>query len=232
MKTPKCKICGHETEISFTGYYPIISCKSCGNITDEWKKWWEKYSERWKEDEYWNNLVDKPSCLIGYFCHKFNEFYGFPYTFDAANPVPYKGKEFTIARRLIDIFDGNAREAALYIKWAFLKKVVVRKRPITSIGFFSVSNIINEYKHAKALSIVLKRSSLLPEDFLEFCKREYPEIFEKQDLKTWNDLNTLVSFIQTFNSADMIEYKVVIEAVKRNMLPLVEGRPYFRELED
>lgn len=231
---PKCKICGLEVEVVFEGkgvQYPVFSCAKCGSSTNEWEKWWEMYSDRWREKEYWENAKDKPSCLIGYFCHKFNEFYGYPYTFDVSNPIPYKGKEFTMARRIIAMFDGDARDAAMYIKWAFTKKVKNRKKAITSLGFFTVSDFINEYKYAKAQSLVLRRQTTLPEDYIEWCSRECADIFEKHDFKTWNDLNALVSFVKTYKTAEL-EFKAVMEAVNRKMLNVVNGEPEFKKLED
>lgn len=232
-KAEKCKTCGLEVEIAFEGktiQYPVFSCQKCGIKSNEWEKWWEIYSTRWQED-YWDSPKDKVSCLIGYFCHKFNEFYGHPYTFDVSNPVPYKGKEFTMGRRILAMFDGDAKDAAVYIKWVFIKKVKNRKKPITSLGFFTLAEFINEYKHAKAQSQVLRRQSPLPEDYLEWCKKECPDLFEKHDFKTWNDLNTLVSFIRTYKTAP-IENKVILEAVNRKMLSIANNEPEFKKLED
>lgn len=230
---PKCKTCGLDVEIIFEGkivQYPVFFCQKCGLKTNEWEKWWEIYSTRWQEN-YWDNPKDKPSCLIGYFCHKFNEFYGHPYTFDLSNPIPYKGKEFTMARRIIAMFDGNAKEAAHFIKWAFALKVKNRKKTITSLGFFTLPELINEYKHVKAQSIMLKRQTPLPEDFLNWCKQECANLFEKHDFKTWNDLNALVSFIKIYKTADL-EKKVVYEAVNRKMLLVINNEPEFKKLED
>lgn len=231
---PKCKSCGTAVEIIFEGdgvQYPVYACPSCGNKNNEWEKWWKEYSLRWKEKDKWENPKDKPSCFLGYFCHKFFEFYKFPYTFDISSPIPYMGKEFTMARRIIAMFDGDAREASLYIKWVFTKKVRNRKKPITSLGFFTMADFINEFKYAKAQSQILKRHTPLPEEYLLWCKSDCPEIFEKHDFKTWNDLNSLVSFIKAYK-VDGIEKKAVMEAVSRNMLPVSGNEPDFRKLED
>lgn len=233
--TPKCRECEQDTEIEFEGdeiQYPVIFCKHCGYIQNEWKKWWEVYSNRWKEREYWNNKKDMPSCLVGYFCYKYHQFYGVPYSFSLSNPIPYRGKEFMIARRIISMLDGNAYEAAKYIEWAFKKKVITRKKSITSMGFFSLPEIVNEYKIAKANSLILKRSSLLPEDYLLWCKKECADLFEKHNFKTWNDLNILVAFIKTYQLKEGNEYKVVNEAIKRNMIPVINNEIGFIKLED
>jgi hypothetical protein len=233
MKKIKCSQCELNLEIVFEGdkvQYPIFSCPTHGG-KNEWKKWWEEYSTIWQKKECWENVKDKPSCLLGYFCHKYFEFYSYPFTFDISNPVPYKGKEFTMIRRLIAMFDGDAKEAAKYVKWTFHKKIQTKKRAITSIGFFVNSNMVNEYKHEKAQSLLIKRCTMLPEDYLDWCCKECPEIFEKHDFKTWNDLNALVSYFKVYKIKD-VEYNVLMEAVNRKLLSQKNGEPDFRPLED
>ncbi len=229
--TNKCKICGAKLTVTYSGdgvQYPVFSCDEHGTIKNEWEIWWDKYSVRWKEKKYWDKPADKPSCVIGYFCSKYQEFYGHPYTFEILNPIPYKSKDFVMARRILAMFDGDAHEIRTYIRWVLAKKVKTNKYPITSIGFFTKAGLINEYKHAKARSSVLKRHTLLPNSFLSWCKENSPDIFEKQDLKTWNDLNGLITYIKSYGN-DNTEGIVVNEAVRQGMLL---GQDSYKKLED
>jgi hypothetical protein len=86
---------------------------------------------------------------------------------------------------------------------------------------------VNEYFQAKERSVVLKRSSVLPKDFLNWCRESCSKIFEKQELETWNDLNGLVTHISSYGS-DNIEGFVVKEAVRRGML---ESETTYKKLE-
>jgi len=212
--------------------YPVFSCMEHGVQRNDWEKWWNEYSHRWKDKQYWNKTPqDNLSCLMGYFCHKFQEFYGYPFTFAISSPIPYNNKDFNMGRRILAMFDGDIADALVYIKWVFNKKVKTRKKPVTSLGFFALPDFINEFKHAKAMKKILKRSTPLPSGYLDWCRENCPEIFEKQGFKTWNDLNALVLFIRNFGS-DNAEGQVVAEAVIRNMLIVKEGIVQLKILED
>ena len=113
----KCKICDTDTEIIYEGEnikYPVFVCNSHGIQYNEWKKWLEEYSERWKDKTYWTIPRDHLACVIGYFCHKYNEFYGHPYTFDISNPIPYKTKDFLVGRRILSMFNNNVSDMQLF----------------------------------------------------------------------------------------------------------------------
>lgn len=226
-----CKICGAKKEIVFEGdgiQYPVFYCPNHGkDERNEWAIWWEQYKDRWRQKEYWSKPADKPSCLIGYFCHKFKEFYGYDYTFEYSNPIPYKSKDFMMARRILAMMNADANDARVYIRWVFEKKVRSTKYTVTSLGFFASAPFVNEYKAAKARSKVLKRSTPIPKEFLDWCLQNYPKVLETHSLETWNDINGLVTFVKSYGK-DNEENFVVSEAIRRGMLP----QNGFRKLED
>jgi len=218
---PKCA-CGLEKEIAFEGdgvvAYPVFSCPVHGpDKRNEWALWWGEYKDRWRTDKFWDNHADKLSCLMGYFCHFFQKFYERPYTFAFMNPNPYRDKDFVMARRILTMFEWNAREAKVYIRWIFKKRIRNPKYAIHSLGFFASQQFVNEYLHAKARSKVLRRRTPLPKDFLDWCAENCPNIFQLQELQTWNDLNGLILHIKTYGEKGL-ENVVLEEAVRRNML--------------
>lgn len=228
---PKCA-CGLEKEVGYSGsgvQYPVFSCPECGpDKVNEWERWWDKYSGLWKDPANWEEKKHHVSCMVGFMCAKFHEFYGHPYKFSFRSPVPFKDKAFTMARRILALFDGDARRAANYVKWAFHFKVRSRNYPITSFGFFASEKFVLEYEHARARAAVLRRSTPLPEEFLVWCRGDEAEIFELQELATWDDLNGLVTHVKCYG-ADNTEGRVVNEAVKRGMLP---AGPEYKKLEN
>jgi len=229
---PKCKACGAKKEVSFEGdgvKYPVFSCPEHGpDKRNEWKIWWDMYSERWRERRYWDNPADRLSCVMGYFCNKFREFYDYPYTLDVSNPIPYKSKDFVMARRILTMFENDTVDIRTFIRWVFAKKVRTRKYPVTSFGFFANAAFVNEFKAAKARSQVLRRSTPLPEDFIQWCVDNCCETVVKHNLITWNDLNVLVGLVKAYGMSGG-EGAVIEEAVRRGML--LEG-PEYRKLED
>jgi hypothetical protein len=216
---PRCNLCNKQKEISFEGdgiQYPVFSCPEHGpDERNEWALWWEKYSDRGLKRQYWQNKKDQPSCVVSYFCHQFNEFYGFPYTMDYSNPIPYKNKEFTMARRILTMFGQDFLHIPNYIKWVFAKKVRTTKYPVNSLGLFASSKFVNEYRAARARRQKPKRCTNIPQDFLEWCKEKYPRVVEYHELESYNDLNILVALAEDHPG----EADVVREARKRGILP-------------
>ena len=217
-----CAECGKPKETVFLGeeiQYPTLACPDHGpDPRNEWEMWVAKYKDEWKNEEAWNEPTRKLACFVGYFCHKFTKFYGHPYVFAYGNPIPYKDKDFMMARRILTMFFENAREAAIYVRWVFAKRIRSPKYKITSIGLFASAKFVNEYFQAKADNEKLKRSTKLPSDFVGWCTQNCPDIFERQELETWNDLNGLVTHVRSYGM-DSIEGKVVSEAINRKMLP-------------
>ena len=112
----------------------------------------------------------------------------------------------------------------LYLKIAsFLKN-----DKVTSFGFFTKADFVNRYKLAKARSKKIRRSTPLPKDFIEWCLENHPDIFSKQELSNWNDLNGLVTHVKSYG-LDNVEGYVIEEAVNRGMIP--KG-PSYRLLEE
>ena len=217
-----CKSCKASMEVEFCGetaLYPAYICPNgCEGPKNEWEKWWSEYFNRWETEEYWNIKKEMPTCVVSYFCHRFFKHYGYAYSFDYNSPIPFKSKEFKTARKLLLMFEGKAKIVRNYIDWVFEKRIKRTNYTLTSFGFFGLGKLVNEYNNARARKRILRRSSPLPEDFLSWCEEKYPEIFNKRELKTWNHLNGLVSYVRSYGREN-IEAEIIEEAVRRKMLP-------------
>ena len=155
---------------------------------------------------------------MGFFCAKYAELYGHPFHFEYATPNPYKSKDFIMGRRLLAMFDSDAKAARTYVKWVFTFKIRNADCAINSMGFFVSQKFVAEYMQARARARVLRRSTPLPTEFIQWCLENEPEVFERQELETWNDLNFLVTYVRQ-NGNDSIEGRVTVEAVRKGMLP-------------
>lgn len=219
-KKPICDLCGKIKEISFEGdgiQYPVFSCPEHGpDKRNEWALWWEKYSDRGLKKEFWENKKDRPSCVVSFFCYQYNKFYDFPYTMDYSNPVPYKNKEFTMARRILAMFGEDYMQIPNFIKWVFMKRVKSKKYPLNSLGFFASSKFVNEYRAARARHEKPLRSSGIPKDFLRWCAENHPGVVETHELESYNDLNMLIA-LSPAKYPD--EASVVVEARRRKIAP-------------
>lgn len=220
---PRCPECDEPKEIVFAGTvvrYPTFSCPTHGpDKRNEWELWFEKYRDDWRDEGAWEGEANRRlSCLVGYICNKYWEFYGTPYVFAYGSPNPWTDQDFMLVRRLLAMFWQNAREARTYVRWVFAKRIRSPKYTISSMGFFASSKFVNEYFQAKAKSEKLTRSTKLPADFTAWCLQNHPEIFELQQFETWNDLNGLVTHVRS-HGTDSVEGRVVCEAINRGMLP-------------
>ncbi len=133
-----------------------------------------------------------------------------------------------MARRLLAMFDGNAKLIKNYIKWVFHFKVKNTNYQVTSLGFFVSEKFLQEYNHAKARASVLRRSTLLPKNYISWCQENAKEIFEIRDFSTWNDLNGCISYLNNRGKNETIK-KVLIKAVEFNMIKDINE---YRKLED
>jgi hypothetical protein len=221
-RNEKCKKCGSLLTIVFDGseaQYPVFSCFSCGNKPkNEWEVWWKSYSKLHENKENWKNPKHRLSCFVGYFCVRYMEFYGHPYTFSVVSPIPFKSKEFTMSRRILAMFDGDAGRAANYLDWAFRFKVKTPSYPVNSIGFFASSAFVNEYKIAWQRAQVPRRSTPLPSSFVSWCHDNESDLFERRELSTWNDLNGLVTYVKCYGD-DCPEGRALNRAIELKMMP-------------
>lgn len=209
--------------------YPVFVCPACGpDQRNEWELWWKEYRFLWQDNAKWDDSRHKLPCLMGFFCAKYAEFYGHPFHFLYATPNPYKGKDFIMARRLLAMFEGDAKAARTYMKWVFAFRIRNANCAIRSVGFFVSQKFVAEYMQARARSRTLRRSTPLPTEFIGWCCENEPDVFERQELETWNDLNGLVTHVRQYGIDDT-ENRVVAEAVRRGLLP---PGPDYVKLED
>jgi hypothetical protein len=216
--------------VSYAGdgvQYPVFVCPECGpDKRNEWEIWWNEYRFYWQDNSKWDK--HKLACIIGFFCHKYEELYGHPFCFAYTTPNPYKSKDFIMGHRLLAMFGGDAKAVRTYIKWVFAFKIRSASFVISSLGFFTSQRFVADYMHAKARAQVFRRSTPLPTEFIGWCLANEPDVFEHREFETWNDLNGLVTHVKHYRRDDT-ESRVAAEAVRRGMLP--QGPDHIR-LED
>ena len=148
----------------------------------------------------------------------YKEHYKTEYVFVPQNPNPYGCKECKDAWRLLATFKGNAHAVRKYIYWVF-KKLVSKNTAITAFGYINAPGIIRKYNlHVKKKTAVT-RSTILPNEFIRWCKDNIPGIFDNYELATINDLGALLSFARFYEvdySSD--EAQAIRMAEKLNLI--------------
>lgn len=223
MAKTLCKICGEVKTITYAGQklqYPVFYCSFCDRTDkNEWEAWYNEYKNLWSDKKNWDNK-NGVSCIVGYFCNLYKKYYDKEYAFSYGSPNPYIDKDFLIARKLLTMFDGEAFEVGLYIKWMFEFHVKNKKKKITSMGFLTIQNLVNDFKLKRKKAKQIKRISPLPKPFIDWCSKNYPDIFSKCALETWNDLNGLITYVSCWKNLDdeAMEKKILKYAVETGLL--------------
>lgn len=215
----QCKKCPGKYKLTYEDNAPIYTCDKCADKELTWKKFYTEYLDLFKNKENWDNKKDQVSCIIGFFCHMYEEFYDTAYIFVPKNPNPYGAKECKDTWSLLAAFDGDAHEVRRYIFWLF-KKGINKNTTITHFGYINTPGLIRKYNLYAKRKHILRRESKLPSAFVDWCKKNTPEIFDRYELTTMNDLGMMVNYVgvydfEIFKDAD--ERKVLAQAAKHNL---------------
>jgi hypothetical protein len=154
---------------------PYLRCTSCEKENKDWVKWAEEYSSFWKEESRQSSKRDLPMCVLGYFCHKYKEHYGFDYVLSLHEKGLFFSQEFVIVKKIIKhISDYNT--ISQYIDWFFSEKCVKRRKKLLSISVLAAPALITEFKFFKQKSLKITRNTLLPQKMKEWILENAPSV--------------------------------------------------------
>jgi dimeric dUTPase (all-alpha-NTP-PPase superfamily) len=144
----------------------------------------------------------------------YKQFYNTDYIFVPKNPNPYSSKECRDAWALLVAFGKDANEVRKYIVWLF-RKGINKNTAITHFGYINTPGIIRKYKLYAMKKNILTRSTILSQEFIDWCNIHTSEIFVNYTLGTMNDLGALLSYVKCYDAdikEDGIERKVLLKA--------------------
>ena len=148
-----------------------------GQLTKVWSKFISKTRDLSEPIHKWTQYQ-----LLGYICKRYLEIYNTPYSFSFKG-APTKSEEmFHIRKIIFNLDNDNPRVAKEYIDFVFDKKVIPQKRRITSLGFFTLTNLINEFKITHAKSNKITRSTPLPKEYISLAQEKGIEANTYSDL--------------------------------------------------
>jgi hypothetical protein len=212
--------CPGKYKLTYEDGAPIFTCDTCGDMELTWKKFYNEYLQLYNKKENWDNKKDQVSCIIGFFCYMYEDFYKTPYVFVPRNPNPYGAKECKDAWSLLAAFNGNAHEVRRYLYWLF-KKGINKNVTITHFGYVNTIGLIRKYNLYAKRKKVLRRESKLPTVFIDWCKEHTPDIFSKFELSTMNDLSMLHFYVGSYDNeifSDADERKVLSAAERYGLI--------------
>lgn len=189
---------------------PYFVCDKCGDTNLTWKKFYDEYLQLFRVKDNWKEKKHQVSCIIGFFCYSYKQFYGVEYIFVPRSVNPYSCKECVDANLLLKTFNGNAHTVRKYIYW-FFNKFLSFHTQISSLGYLNSPGIIRKYNLYKKKNNRLYRSSKLPNSFQDWCTKNIPEIFQKYTLSTMNDLGAILQSSDA--NMGMVEEKLIYKAI-------------------
>jgi len=189
----QCKKCPGKYLLTYENNAPVFTCDICGDKELTWQKFYNEYLQLFNKKEKWDNKKDQVSCIIGFFCYMYKDFYGTEYVFVPKNPNPYGSKECKYGWSLLASFNGSAHSVRKYLFWLF-KRGLNKKATITSFGYVNTPALIRKYNLYHKKKNILTRAAKLPNKFVDWCQQNTPEIFKHYALETMNDLGALLSY--------------------------------------
>jgi hypothetical protein len=134
------------------------------SLTDAVSPAYKKFFDKFKQIETLETSKWEPAHIIGYFCKLYLNYYKVSYTFKFKN-IPSKSYEIYRLRELANMISSNPIILKDYIDWFFEKKIIAKKKRITSMAFLTDTIVVNEYKFSKLLidkSKPINRAESLP----------------------------------------------------------------------
>lgn len=158
-----------------------LDAKISENYSTFYQKFFDKFSEiKTLEVKEWK-LVH----MLGYLCKRYEEYYGMKYSFSFSSTSPTKSYEMVKMNRIVQMLSSDPIILKGYIDWVYDKKVIQRKKKITSLGYFANLGMINEYKFevlSKDASMVIDRTTALSNRYLSIVAKY------NKDISTYGDV--------------------------------------------
>lgn len=175
-------------------------------VSIHYKKFFDKFSEiTTLPIEEWKHIH-----ILAYLCQKYKDYYTIDYTFKFNNPSPSKSYEVYQIKKLANMLSSNSKILKDYLDWVFKYKIIEKKKRITSLGYFTHTDIVNEFKFKFLLNkrnTTISRSDSLPTHVIDMCSRH------GFDIKTYAELafiKKMPNQEQLFNELRSTDFKVDI----------------------
>lgn len=151
-------------------------------VSPAYKKFFDKFKEiNSLEIEKWQAIH-----ILAYICKSYEGYYNLKYTFKF-NDVPSKCTEIFRIRQLSQMMSSDPKILKDYVDWVFKYKIIEKKKIITSLGYFTTTDIVNEYKFKFLFKkMEITRATNLPENILKILQEENIK------LSTYSDLAFLI----------------------------------------
>lgn len=131
-----------------------------------YQKWFEQFSEiETTEPSKWKSVH-----LIAYFAKRYVNYYNIEYTFRLNTSAPSKCYEVWQIGKLTQMISKDPQILKSYIDWVFDKKIIERKKRITTLAILTDVDNINFFKWQILQPQNIDRTTQLPPKYTDVVK--------------------------------------------------------------
>lgn len=155
-------------------------------LSDSVSEHYKKFFLKFKEIDELPISSWQVAHLLGYLCKRYEDYYGLKYSFKFNATAPSKCYEVYSIKKLANMLSSDPQILKDYLDWVFDKKVIERKKRITSLGYFTNLEIISEFKFKFLFNkggSTISRTDKLPDNILLICAK-----YGMGDIKTYAEL--------------------------------------------
>ncbi len=152
-------------------------------LTDQISEHYKKFFNKFGEVDTVSIKEWKVVHLLAYLCKKYEAHYGLKYSFTFNNPTPSKSYEVYQIKKLANMLSADPQILKNYLDWVFEKKIIEKKKRITSLGYFTHIDIVNDFKFKFLFNKKeILRTDRLEQNIVSICTRHGHHV------KTYGDL--------------------------------------------
>lgn len=148
-----------------------IGINNNGTLSKPWQKFFDKMDAITHDSvpvHKWDDFH-----VLAYVCKRFREHFGHSFSFSLAGPPSKCPELFCVKRMRFMLFSNsgmNPKAMKDYVDWIFEKKVIEKKQPLISMGYFITPGVCNEFKSHYASQNKIKRSTPFPNQYLSIAE--------------------------------------------------------------
>src|ERR1017187_4879873 len=128
-----------------------------------------KFFEQFKDIDTLEVSQWKTPHLLAHIARRYKEYYNIDFTFRMNASAPSKAYECIQIAKLKQMISSDPQIIKNYIDWIFDKKIIERKKRITTLAIFCDVSLINEYKW-QIIDNQIDRKTPLPKNLLTIAQ--------------------------------------------------------------
>ena len=127
---------------------------------------WQKFFARFDEIDELPASEWTAVHVLAHICKRFKEVFGREFSITVKSGAPSKSIDLFMAKQIIATLDtSNMRTVKDYVDWVYSNKIIPNKTKFRRIGFFTTAGFANEFYFARTEGVIIKRSTVLPNDY-------------------------------------------------------------------